>query len=298
MKPANLRISSELLFYYHGIGDSLLLSTVLYDLGQQKQERYLVGSPHPEIYRGNPFVIHLPFSQSVNYRVARILELLGIVKKITHIDYYQEGYPPKKHIMELLSLRLGLEKIPRKPVVFLDESEAKLRILPNSEKPWVAIQSTGNSSWTDNKNWGSHNFAKVVHLLSEHFSFVQIGIRGEPLLEGAYDLTGKLSLRKLFLLLRECKGFVGQVGFAMHASAAMSLSSVIVYGGFEAPWQSGYAQNANIYNPISCAPCWLEAQCPYQKKCMTEITPLMIAEELVKIINRESIEPEGLSIRW
>ncbi len=279
IKLSNLHISRELLLYYHGIGDSLLLSTVLYGLGRQNQQRYVVGSAHPEIFEGNPYVIHLPFSQSANYKIARILELLGVVKKITHVDYYQEGHPPKKHILQLLSERLGLRKTPSHPLIMLSDEEMSARLLPSSEKPWVAIQSTGIKDWTDNKNWGASNFNEVVRLLSDRYCFVQLGNKGDPVLDGVIDRTGDLSFRKVFCVLNQCSSFIGQVGFLMHAASALRLPSVIIYGGFEAPWQSGYIENINLFTKLHCSPCWLEEKCPWDKKCMTEITPARVCEE-------------------
>jgi hypothetical protein len=283
MQESRLPISRELFLYYHGIGDSLLLNTVLYGLGTQNHMRYILGSPHPEIYRGNPYVIHLPFSQSINYKLARILRATRAAKNVIHVDYYQEGRVPQKHILHLLSERLGLQAIPSKPAVFLNKLELAERSLPSSTKPWIAIQSTGNSRWTDNKNWGVQNFNCVVKLLADQFSFVQIGSQGDPALEGVLNLTGKLTQRQVFLILKQCEYFVGQVGFLMHAAAAMDVPSVIIYGGFEAPWQSGYTKNVNLYSPVSCAPCWLESKCPHDKMCMTSIQQSQVVQSLLEL---------------
>lgn len=287
MQQSRLPFSRELLLYYHGIGDSLLLNTVLYGLGRQNRMRYILGSPHPEIYRGNPYVIHLPFSQSINYKLARILSATGAVKSVTHVDYYHEGTVPQKHILQLLCERLGLLEFPNRPAIFLTASELSKHKLPISNKPWIAIQSTGNSKWTDNKNWGMQKFASVVKMLSDWYSFVQIGDDGEPELEGVLNLTGKLKLREVFLVLKECNSFVGQVGFLMHAAAAVEVPSVIIYGGFEAPWQSGYAQNVNLYSSVPCAPCWLESKCPHEKMCMEMIQPAQVVQSLLHITNVE-----------
>src|ERR1700691_3167017 len=105
-----LKSGRELFFYYHGIGDSLLFNTVLYHLGREKRQRYFVGSPHPEIYAGNPYVRHLPFSQAANYKLARVMRVLRIVDGFTHMDYYQDGRIPQKHIMRLLADRMGLKE--------------------------------------------------------------------------------------------------------------------------------------------------------------------------------------------
>jgi ADP-heptose:LPS heptosyltransferase len=110
----------------------------------------------------------------------------------------------------------------------------------------------------------------------------QFGAPNDPPLEADLNLCGKLTIREVFVALGECCGFVGQVGFLMHAAAAVEVPAVIVYGGFEAPWQSGYKANTNIYNPVPCAPCWLWGDtCPHSKRCMVEIR----SEQVVKAFN-------------
>jgi ADP-heptose:LPS heptosyltransferase len=70
----------------------------------------------------------------------------------------------------------------------------------------------------------------------------------------------------------------------MHAAAAVNVPSVIVYGGFEAPWQSGYPMNVNLYSDVECAPCWLESICPHEKKCMEMITPEIVVEKTKSLL--------------
>ena len=272
----SLNISSDIFFYYHGLGDSVLFNSVVYELGRQTGKRYLVGTKHREIYQGNPHALILPFPQYANYKIFRILgSVFGL--KIHHIDYYYEGYPPKRHILELLCNRVGLEKSLKSPSIFLSEKEKEIRLLPDTGKPWVAIQSTGLSTWTDNKNWGVENFREVVRVLQSRVSFLQIGAPDDTPLNVDLQWQGKLSIRSVFHVLQQCQLFIGQVGFLMHAAASVGVPSVIVYGGFEAPWQSGYNENINLYSDVVCSPCWLENKCPYEKKCMTMISPLQVA---------------------
>ena len=155
-------------------------------------------------------------------------------------------------------------------------------MLPASDKPWLAIQSTGNSKWTDNKNWGAEKFVKLANLVAPAFSIVQLGSAGDPPLPVQLNLCGRIGIRQVFQVMRQCAGFAGLEGFLMHAATAMEVPSVIIYGGFTAPWQTGYDVNVNLYNPVPCAPCWLEAKCPYDKKCLEEITPEQIANILRK----------------
>ena len=273
-----MKIGRDIFFYYHGLGDSVLFNSVVYELGQQTGKRYLVGTKHKEIYQGNPHALILPFPQYANYKIFRIIRSVFSLN-IHHIDYYQEGIPPKRHILELLCNRVGLEKSLKRPSIFLSEKEKQIRLLPDTGKPWVAIQSTGLSTWTDNKNWGVENFREVVRLLEKDFSLVQLGALSDPSLGVDLELQGRLALREVFIVLRECKIFIGQEGFLMHASAAVELKSIVVYGGFIAPWQSGYESNINLFTDVECAPCWLGAPCPHNKKCLRKITPEQVSKQ-------------------
>lgn len=282
-----MKVSRNIFLYYHGLGDSLLFNAVIYALGQQNGCCYLIGTKHPEIYLGNPYATVLPFSQITNYKICKYLAPI-IGYKAHHIDYYFEGHPPPRHIRSLLSERVGLDKSISRPAIFLNDEEKSKNLLPESGKRWIAIQSTGLAKWTDNKNWGVDRFGKVVRLLKDKVSIVQIGAKGDPSLGADLELQGKLPIRDVFAALRQCKTFVGQVGFLMHAAAAVELPSVIIYGGFEAPWQSGYDQNTNLYSDVECAPCWLETQCPYNKKCMSVISPEQVAAEATIILDKSN----------
>jgi ADP-heptose:LPS heptosyltransferase len=65
---------------------------------------------------------------------------------------------------------------------------------------------------------------------------------------------------------------VCQVGYSTPASNAVEISTVVIYGGFIAPWESGYEQNINLFTKLPCSPCWLREPCPYDKECMKQIT--------------------------
>jgi hypothetical protein len=99
--------------------------------------------------------------------------------------------------------------------------------------------------------------------------------------DGVLSFTKELADDLIDMASKNCKVFIGQVGFLMHAAASVGLPSVIVYGGFEAPWQSGYEANSNLYSAVECAPCWLETKCPYGKKCMTMIKPEIVAQKAI-----------------
>jgi hypothetical protein len=279
-------MKKKLYLYFHGIGDSLLLNTVLFHLGNRTGETFIVGSTHPEIYQGNPHVRHLPCkSHTVTVYWRRLLKAFKMVRAVEYLNYHENGVIPTKHIFTYLSGRVGLTEVPRRPTICLTPEEKSQRFLPESAKPWIGIQSIGNSAHTQNKNWSVDKFQEVADALRQHYAIVQFGSPDDPPLDVDANLCGKISLRQVFVALRECRGFVGQEGFLMHAAAAAEVPSVIIYGGFVAPWQTGYEGNTNIYNPVPCAPCWLTAPCPYSKRCMNEISSQQVVEAFNKLMS-------------
>jgi hypothetical protein len=137
----------------------------------------------------------------------------------------------------------------------------------------IVIQSSGMSARDPmlNKQWYVGRFQSVVSGLPE-LEFIKVGSADDPPLGHVTDLRGKTSIRQTAALLHEARLFVGSVGFLMHLARACDCPSVIVYGGREAPWQSGYPCNANLYTPAPCAPCWRWNTCELDRRCMKEIT--------------------------
>jgi ADP-heptose:LPS heptosyltransferase len=72
----------------------------------------------------------------------------------------------------------------------------------------------------------------------------------------------------------------------MHVARAVECPSVIVYGGREAPWQSGYVSNLNIYSELPCAPCWQADTCDYNRKCMDEISVERVVSGIRQMMTR------------
>lgn len=274
----------NLYMYWHGWGDALLLNTVLYHLGEKTRSKSWVGTNKREIYRGNPHVGTLPFTHpDVLIQFGRLLKAVRAVRSVEYVGY-ADKCPPSKHLMGLFADRVGLDFIPDKPLLFISQKEKRSVPLPLSRKPWVAIQSDGYSQWTTNKNWGSSKFEAVARALAQRYSLVQLGVASDPALSVDLNLCGKVSAREAAVVLGSCKRFIGQEGYLMHAAAAVEVPSVIIYGGFIAPWQSGYPQNVNLYNPVPCAPCWLTTPCPNARVCLEEITVNNVLEAVDRLM--------------
>lgn len=272
------------IMYYRGLGDALMLNAVLFELGKETGQKVYLGTNVPAIYQGNPHLVMLPFTGSkYQHQIAVLLRTFKVVDEIRYVDYFHSGQQPSKHILEILADEVSLETAPKTPALFLNPKEIHKARLPAKTKPWIAIQSTGLSEWTDNKNWGHQNMARVVQKLRNKFSFVQLGAAADPALDVDLNLCGRVNVRQAVATLVSCQALICQVGFLMHAAAALQIPSVVIYGGFEAPWQSGYAWNENLYNPVECSPCWLTTPCPYEKKCLQEITCDQVCEAVFRI---------------
>ena len=67
----------------------------------------------------------------------------------------------------------------------------------------------------------------------------------------------------------------------MHVAAAAGKPSVVIYGGYEHPDCSSYPENINMYTDISWSPCWLLMEpCPYDRVCLSRITPERVEEAI------------------
>jgi ADP-heptose:LPS heptosyltransferase len=95
-------------------------------------------------------------------------------------------------------------------------------------------------------------------------------------------------------MLANASFFVGQVGFLMHLTRAVDTRSVIIYGGREKAWQSGYPCNENIETNPNCSPCWQNNHCDYDRICLNEITVQDVKAAITRIEKRltENLETE------
>jgi ADP-heptose:LPS heptosyltransferase len=267
-----------MLLRFAGLGDDLFVNTIAYHSWRESGRKVFVAGRHRQLFRGNPGVWIIPTaSQRIAHQIGRFLKGLGVVESMTYMGYQNEAKeeegmkPMKAHILEVLSEKVGLKTAPKKPVIFLSETEKLEFALPLVGKPWVAMHSTGVTEMTENKNWYPERFLEVSRKVRGFCRVVQLGRVGDPDLEFDLDLRGKVNPRQAAAVLDSCSALICQVGYLMHAAAAVGTRAVVVYGGFEAPWESGYSENINLFSELKCSPCWLRGPCPYDKKCMQQI---------------------------
>jgi ADP-heptose:LPS heptosyltransferase len=161
-----------------------------------------------------------------------------------------------------------------------------------SEGAWakdrIVIQSSGMAGRFPmrNKQWFPERFQAVVDQLRNDFEFVQLGSTSDPALENVTDLRGKTTIRQTAGILHNARLYIGIAGFPMHLARAVECPGVIVYGGREAPWQTGYSCNINLYTALSCSPCWRWNTCDIGHKCMTDISADHVVQAAKELVER------------
>lgn len=101
------------------------------------------------------------------------------------------------------------------------------------------------------------------------------GLRCSPI-----DLTGKTSVAELPGLLSQCHLFLGNDSGAMHVAAAVGLPVVAVFGPTDPQGTAPVSPRVSIVQQKPyCSPCFLR-RCPTDHRCMTAVTPAIVAEAL------------------
>jgi ADP-heptose:LPS heptosyltransferase len=262
-------------FYGHTPGDDLMCTAVLHEMRRRGKRDIWMMSRFPELFERNPDVdAVVPFDD----RYERLAEWVGGRAWYAHYgghDHEADRSPiPDRHIIALMCQACGISgPVTLRPYLHLsDEERAAGRIATRQ----IALHSSGSSAYTamKNKEWVPGRMQGVADALRGDYTLVQLGSAGDPRLEGCVDLRGRTSLRESAAIIANSKLFLGQVGFLMHLTRAVDRPAVIVYGGREQPWQSGYSCNTNLASRLPCSPCWRWNACDneIERKCMHMIS--------------------------
>jgi len=247
----------------------------------------------PELFRNNPDPTDLI---PIDDHYAQALRRLG--SRVIQ-PYYagpdplapQRDVMPPRHILAEMCRLAGLRGIVAlRPYIHLTAAErAPGRFGPRQ----IAIHTSGMAAAVPftTKEWGAGRFADVVRELGRDFKFVQLGSPQDPPLQGAVDLRGATTPREAAAVLSASELFIGLEGFLSHLARAVDCRSVVVMGGRAAPAIVGYGCNANLYSPVSCAPCGLRSGCPHEMKCMAAISPLQVVEAARDLLRLPPIRP-------
>ena len=269
-------------------GDDLLCTAVVHELGKRGKRRIWMMSNHPDMFQGNPEVERVVPVEEKHRRFAHAWRADSETLEYSQLDKAADrGVSPARHIIAEMCAQVGIEgAVEIRPRLTLTAEE---RQKAAGLKGRIAIQSSGLAARFPmrNKEWIPERFQEVVTALRGEFEFVQLGSESDPKLDGSMDLRGRTSKRETAAILAESLFFIGNVGLLMHLARAVECPAVILFGGREAPWQSGYSCNINLFSPEPCAPCWRMNQCDYGRVCMTKITSENVIQAAREIASRD-----------
>lgn len=278
-----------LITFTGGLGDHLLCTAVARELHQRGHHSLWMMSGYSQLFQGNTDIdVVVP----VNGQIARLAQASGARVLAPHYASYNQRedrdiVPADQHIIATMCALSGLKgKVALRPYLHVAEGERQAGSVAERQ---IAIQSSGMSARYPmrNKEWFPERMQAIVDALRGEYTFVQLGTSNDPPLRGAYDMRGRTSVRETAAILSKSLLFVGLVGFLMHLARAVDCRSVIVYGGREHPSQSGYTYNENLFSPVPCAPCWKKNDCPFERRCMREISPDAVISAIGRALARQ-----------
>jgi ADP-heptose:LPS heptosyltransferase len=136
-----------------------------------------------------------------------------------------------------------------------------------SAQPFIVIGAHTKNDVGGNKNWLFERWTAVAAGLS--IPVIQSGVEGERTVPGAIRLITP-TFRHAAAVLRQSIGFIGTEGGLHHASAALGLPAVVLFGGFVHPRTTGYDFHVNLFRGDE--PCGLRVRCEHCRAAMRSIS--------------------------
>jgi hypothetical protein len=281
-----------ILQFLGGLGDELLLTCVAHELHARNPDLSVWQiSAAAELLRGNP---DYSLVLDRGYWELRHSNVLGLWRRqLSYSEMLIPGryeVPPREHILACLCRGAGLSgRVQLRPWISLSDDEVRHgRHAPRQ----VALQCVGqktHETWMANKVWYTDRSQEVVDGLARKYPdirVVQLGTRMDPALRGVLDLRGATSLRQTAAVLCNSECFIGTSGFLAHLARAVDCRSVVIYGGREHSWQSGYPCNENLESHPPCSPCWLWHDCDFDRRCMRDIGVTDVLDAVARVLAR------------
>lgn len=282
-------LPDTLIYFGNTPGDDLLCTAVLRELRRRDRKVCMI-SNFSELFDGTNDASHIVPNDGDYELFARDWRRDYRALEYAHYDGDDRSEVPQRHIIAELCARAGITgTVTVRPHLILTDAE-------KSSAAWakgrIVIQSSGLAARYPmlNKQWYPERFQVVVDALRPNFDFVQLGSASDPKLENVQDLRGATSIRESAAILHNACLYVGNVGFMMHLARAVDCRGVIIFGGREAPWQSGYICNINLHTPLPCSPCWRWNRCELDRQCMKDIT----ADDVIRAVKDLAQNPSIL----
>lgn len=255
-----------------GIGDVLMSTPALRELKRRNPRCHVrFYSSFSPLVRGLPYIDEaLPYEARPSPAI--------------YLDYSDETdfVAPRAPLVSLLGDTLGLRVRDTRMDCVIDPAlvaryRAAWQDLP---RPHLAVVRRAASNRTPNKNWPDGHWSSLLPRLCQRATVIELGEADEtglPVTAPTYlDLRGRTSLAELVAAIAAADLYVGPMSGPAHIAAAVGTPEVVIYGGYEPPACTAYPTRVALTTPVPCSPCWLATPCPYDRKCLSGISPATV----------------------
>ena len=221
-----------------------------------------------------------------------VREHIGNIRPIAMLDYYLE-------ICRFLDLKLP--ENPRPQLFVSDDIRAKGEMLLKSyqvKADDLVIGLNPGASFGSSKCWPPQYFARLAEMLKDRFEckiILFVGPGEEGIADAIVDQsrvsvinTGpdKIDLAHLKHLIQRCNLLVTNDTGPRHFAVAFDVPVVVIMGPTNPLYTSANLDNTVVIRKeLECSPCHKKI-CPTDHRCMTEIRPEMVLEEVCKLVER------------
>ena len=279
----------------YAVGDQLCMSSVIRLIHNQYPFKIIVISSFSELFENNPrlwrsYQVKVGFLGSLIARILRFLSGNHLENFLfTNVNFTYEDYmrDPNNllHIVEAntlhFNLDLNFDKIFNE--IFFTKNEINIFSRKfNLREPYSIIQPNSKTSYTPNKDWGFEKYQKIVTKF-KNINWVQVGLKGDLILDDVKNYVGMTSLRELAFLIKNADFVLADEGLLNHMASAFESKSFVIFSGFSQVELAKYDITVPIVNypQVDCSPCWITENCPKKiKYCTEQISIEQVIDEI------------------
>lgn len=283
-----------------GLGKVIASTAVVKRLSEEfPDKKIIVVAGYPDIFQYNPRV----------HKVFRFDNPLYFYDDYIHPESFILKFEPyvdnryvfdNEHLIEVWCKQIGIDPKGATPEIFFLDNEieaAKIyidKLTGSGKKKFILYQWVGGIIPKDKSKEGFFDVVSRMHrrslpqsvaqklankLISRDYVVGCVQHENFPVLQGVEIVN--FPIRSVIALLKFSDGFIGIDSFLQHASAALQIRGLVVWGGTN-PLKLGYSTNKNITRSACATPfchrpdsyifdsnnvngIW---NCPYNAKCM------------------------------
>lgn len=204
---------------------------------------------------------------------------------------YEVFVPPRRHIIDYFAGCVGLQDISHGIPLpdFTDEpgDPGRQIALP---RPWIMVCRNAGP-FTPNKDWPADRWDALVARLARVATVIDLGTGARVASAGGrhVDWRGQTTVRQFCALLARADLVITPVTSTVHIAAAYGVPTLSILGGYELPANTAYPRHTTLYRAVPCSPCWLQTPCPFDRKCLREIS----VEEVAAHADRLLFHPDA-----